>query len=364
MSQMKTVLITGAGAGGSNNLIRGIRHGDYPVRIVGSNADRFALAQSLANENYLLPHARAGAAYIDAVRHVIAAEKVDLVIPSNDIETAVLSAHREELATEFFLPAAKTVDLCQDKFKFSCHMKEHGFPVAETYLLDDLDHVEKIFGCLGHPDKLWCRMRHGTGSKGVLPVNRPEQVRFWVQYWQEMRGVEPGSFTLSEFLPGRDFAFQSLWRDGELIIAKTCERLEYVFGENMPAGTSSSPRVGQLVNNPRVNDVCYRAVRSVDAHATGMFCVDLKENQDGDPCITEINIGRFFMISIVFNTTGQYNMAEFYLRTVFGESVNVPEAARYGDIGKAETFLIRELDNEPTVVTREDLEACFTRLAE
>ena len=129
---MKTVLITGAGGGGSNNLIRGIRSGGYPVRVVGSNADRYALAQSLADKNYLLPHANAGAAYIDAVRHVMAAERVDLVIPNNDAETAVLSAHREELPTEFFLPAAKTVELCQDKFKFSCYLREHGFQVAET----------------------------------------------------------------------------------------------------------------------------------------------------------------------------------------------------------------------------------------
>lgn len=360
---MKTVLVTGAGSGGSNNLIRGIRRGAYPVRIVGSNADRYALAQSLADKNYALPWANAGPAYLDAVRRVIADEGVDVVIPNNDTETAVLSTHREQIPAEFFLPVAETVELCQDKFKFSRHLSEHGFPVAETYSLDDLDHVEEIFERLGNPEKLWCRMRHGSGSKGTIPVNRPDQVRFWVQYWQEMRGVKPGAFTLSEYLPGRDFAFQSLWREGELVIAKTCERLDYVFGENMPAGTSSSPRVGRLVNDPGVNDMCTRAVRSVDPHATGMFCVDLKENANGDPCITEINIGRFFMISIVFNTTGQYNMAELYLRTVFGESVAVPEAARYGDIGSSETFLVREVDNEPTVISREDFEAGFTDLA-
>ena len=69
------------------------------------------------------------------------------------------------------------------------------------------------------------------------------------------------------------------------------------------------------------------------------------------------------MISIVFNTTGRYNMAELYLRTVFGESVDVPEAARYGDTGPSEIFLVREVDNEPAVITREDFEAGFTDLS-
>ena len=37
-------------------------------------------------------------------------------------------------------------------------------------------------------------------------------------------------FLLCEYLPGRDYAVQSLWHEGELIQAKTCERLEYLFG--------------------------------------------------------------------------------------------------------------------------------------
>ena len=177
-----------------------------------------------------------------------------------------------------------------------------------------------------------------------------------------MRGVGPNMFLLSEYLPGRDYAFQSLWRDGELIIAKTCERLVYIFGENMPSGTSSSPRIGRLVNNPVVNDICERAVRSIDPKATGMFCIDLKEDKDGTPCITEINIGRFFMITIVFNTTGRFNMAELYLRLALGERVDVPDTSRFDDIGDSETYLVREVDNEPTVISRRGLEGRYVSL--
>ena len=61
----------------------------------------------------------------------------------------------------------------------------------------------------------------------------------------------------------------------------------------MPSGTSSSPRVGRLTNDPRVNKLCSDVVLKLDREATGMFCIDLKEASDGTPCITEINIGRF-----------------------------------------------------------------------
>ena len=42
-----------------------------------------------------------------------------------------------------------------------------------------------------------------------------EQAWSWISYWNEMRGIPIEEFTLSEYLPGRDFNVQGLWRDGE-----------------------------------------------------------------------------------------------------------------------------------------------------
>src|SRR6185436_16299755 len=58
--------------------------------------------------------------------------------------------------------------------------------------------------------------------------------------------VSTASFTLSEYLPGRDFAAQGLWRDGELLLLKVCERLSYFGGGSQPSGTSSTPALGKL----------------------------------------------------------------------------------------------------------------------
>ena len=62
------------------------------------------------------------------------------------------------------------------------------------------------------------------------------------------------------------------------------------------------------------------------------------------------------MISPVFSFSGKYNMAELYLSLAFGEQVDVSEAERYGDIGSEETLLVRELDNEPAIMTRLEIE--------
>jgi carbamoyl-phosphate synthase large subunit len=212
---------------------------------------------------------------------------------------------------------------------------------------------------VGAHERFWCRLRRGSGAMAALPVTSAAHARCWIGYWELLRGVPASAFLLSEYLPGRDFAFQSLWHGGTLVLAKTCERLSYLMGDRMPSGSSSTPRVGRLVREARVNDACTAAVRAVDPRATGMFCVDVKEDRHGVPCITEINVGRFFMISPVFHAAGRHDMADLYLRVAFGEPVIVPDEDRYDDIGTEDTFLVRELDHEPAVLTRADIESRY-----
>ncbi len=359
---MKTILITGAGSGGSTNLIRSIRHSGYPVRIIGSNADKFTLAQSLADTNYCIPRGDSGDAYFDAVNEIVARENVDLLVPNNDTEVRVMAFNRKRLNAPVFLPDEETVTICQDKFVFSQKMIAGGFKVAETISIDTIEDVDKAFDHFRGHEKLWCRMRKGSGSAGALPVSKPEQAKAWIRYWQDMRGVPEGMFLLSEYLPGRDYAFQSLWNRGELVVAKTCERLAYHFARQMPSNASSTPSLGKLLVNPVVNDLCTRAIKSIAPNATGMFSADLKEDRDGNPCITEINIGRFFMITIAFNTVGKHNMAELYLKLAFGEPVSVPENERYNDIGDEDTYLIRGLDNQAAVISASQMEKGMVNL--
>ncbi len=355
----KKVLITGAGSGGTTNLIRSIQHSHYPVEIIGSNADKFSLSRSLAKQNYYVPRAETGGPYFAAINEIISREKLDLLIPNNDTEVRVIACNRDLLDAPVFLPDKEAIAICQDKFVFANKMIEGGFKVAQTVSIDTLEDVDKAFDIFKDHEKLWCRMRKGSGSAGAIPVSKAEQAKFWIKYWQDMRGVPEGMFIISEYLPGRDFAFQSIWKNGELILAKTCQRLEYHFARMMPSNASSTPSLGKLVKNPVVDDLCTKAVRSIDPKATGMFSVDLKEDREGKPCITEINIGRFFMITIAFNVVGKHNMAEVYLKLAFNEPVNIPESERYNDIGDDETYLIRGLDNLAGVITKNELEQGF-----
>ena len=99
--------------------------------------------------------------------------------------------------------------------------------MAETYHVEKIDDVDIIFSKFDS-DLLWCRAIKGAGSKGATKVKDSEQAKWWIKYWNEMRGMKISDFTISEFLPGKDFACQSTWKDGELILMKAAERLSYI----------------------------------------------------------------------------------------------------------------------------------------
>jgi len=354
---MRRIIVTGAGGGGSNNLIRSIRKSGYNVYIIGTNMDKFLLIKSLADKNYVLPPGT-DIKYIPALNKLIDIEKVELVVPNSDTEVRVISENREKLKCRVFLPKKETVRLCQDKYKMIRYLSKKGVDVPETLEIKSLDDVDEVCERLmskSNSNCLWCRLRDSSGSMASLPVKDAEQAKFWIKYWRDMRGVSERRFIISEYLPGRDYAFQSIWKDGEIVIGKTCERISYIFERQMPSGQSSTPKIARLVYNEDVVETCVKAVKAIDNEATGNFCIDLKEDAEGVPHITEINIGRFFMITNIFNLSGKYNMAEIYLKLAFDEPVRIEERLKFRDIDE-NVYLIRGLDTLPDVVNINVLE--------
>jgi len=121
-----------------------------------------------------------------------------------------------------------------------------------------------------------------AGALGALPVQTPEQARSWIRYWKEMRGVPAKAFVLSEYLPGRDFGCQSVWKDGKLVLIKTI-RATVLSWYGQPAVGRSPPcgRSPRQSSKSKVVDTCVRAIKLLDARASGVFSVDLKRGCGG-----------------------------------------------------------------------------------
>jgi carbamoylphosphate synthase large subunit len=345
----RQLLVLGAGSGAGNNLIRSLRLGDPSLAIVGAHRDRFLLRNSAADRNHLLPSAT-HADFVDELARIVEHERVALLIPTSDVDVRALAAMRDRLPCRAFLPALDVVDLCRDKYALNVRLRQRGVPVPLTYPLATLADVDDVFRRLAPHRRLWCRTREGHGGRGGLLVESPEQARAWIGYWHEMRGVPPTAFTLAEYLPGRDFAAQSLWRDGELILIKNYERLS-ALGGGQPGSTSSLAALSRTMIDARVPAVTTAAMRAVDERASGVFCWDLRENADGVLCVTEINAGRFGLSTNIFDLPGRHNMAVTYVRLALGDDVGFRD--EYDAV--EDYYMIRDFDTVPAIFHADEL---------
>jgi carbamoylphosphate synthase large subunit len=342
------VLVLEAGSAASNNLIRSLKAGDPSLVVFGCNEDPFVLKKSPADRNYLLPDFCSVS--LAPLRRIVKAERIDLVIPTNDADVFDLSKLRNKLGCRTFLPRHSVIDRCQDKYALTVFLRRRGIPVPQTYAIGNAAKVTALFRRFDASEQLWCRIRAGSGSNGAIPVTCPAQVRSWIAYWERMRAVPPGSFTLSEYLPGRDFCVQCLWDRGRLVLAKMAERITYIDSGN-PSGVSSTPALAQTAFDPRILEICEQAVRALDADASGVFFVDLKENDDGEPYITEINAGRFATITNIHDLAGKHNMAVAFVRLALGRPTGIREVSDYSP----GFYLVRSVDTLPAVVSEDEL---------
>lgn len=317
---MKRILVTGAGGSAAANFIKSLRLAPEPFYIVGTDIKPYHLELAEVNKGYILPSANAPD-YLTKLNLLIERERIDFVHPQPDIEVRMLSENRECINAKLFLPSKKTIRICQDKIATLQCLASVGVPIPKAYLICNEQELKQALEILlSKHEKAWLRTTQGAGAMASLPVSHLKHALAWIDYWASMKGIGYGQFMVSEFLPGKEFAFQSLWYQGKIIVSQARERIQYILAHASPSGQTSSPSVAKTIHREDVNKIATKAVLAVDSNATGVFCVDLKENQDGIPCVTEINAGRFFTTSNFFTEAG-CNMPYYYIKLAFGEEL-------------------------------------------
>ena len=343
-------LVIGAGTGSSGNVIRALRAMTPPPAIVGVNHDRFTLKQSLADRNYLCPP-YATSAFINTVLDLVDRERINVVMPGDDDAVKALSDARRRFPIALFLPRRATIDLCQDKYALNVFLRQRAVAAPLTYAVRSLGDVDRIFARFSRDGLLWCRARRGSRSLAAIPVASPEQARAWITQWRDLRGLKVSEFTLSEYLPGRHFIVQSVWRDGRLLLAQAVEVLSYFAAGNNPSGVFSLSSLAKTVTAPEAIEVTLRAIRAIEKRPSGTFFVELKEKMPGAPCITEINAGRFPSGVTALLAVGKHNMVGVFARAAAGEPVAIDDPH-----GSSEDYyLVRDIDAVPGVFSEADL---------
>ena len=319
---MITIILTGAGGSAAENYLQSLRLSKLEIRVVGADIAPARLHLSSADERFVLPRLD-DPNYLPALNSAISYYSADILHSQPDAEVTFVGRNREKITANLFLPSQQTLEIASDKAAFASRMSSRGVPVPESTDLESFGHLHDVVRSFRtRHDRLWLRARSGAGSRASLPIRTASQAAAWVQWWVEERGMSVTDFMISEMLPGREYAYQSIWQEGQLIAGQLRERLEYLYGFLSPSGQSSTPAVARTVSEPNVDDLAQDAIRALDEKPTGVYCVDIKTDASGQARVTEINAGRFFTTSNFFSAAG-LNMPLMAVRAALGEDLPV-----------------------------------------
>jgi biotin carboxylase len=345
------VLLTGAGGSAAANVFDALRRASNEYRVVGADISPVRLHLSLADARCVLPPV-SDDRYLDSLIATLEHHRIDVLHAQPDPEVSAISRIREVLPSATFLPSHDAIETASDKALFAARMAQHGVPVPSSVDFEDRDQAAaQTSALLDRHERVWVRARRGAGARASLPVRSVTQALAWIDWWISEKGMGISDFMAAEMLPGREFAYQSIWQDGQLIVGQARERVEYLYGFLTPSGQTSTPAVARTVREERIDHLALDAIRALDPRPHGIYCVDIKESAEGDPRVTEINTGRFFTTSNFFAAAG-LNMPDMAIRAALGETLNPIGTSPL----EAGLYWIRMVDMAYALVAERDLD--------
>jgi carbamoylphosphate synthase large subunit len=340
------VLILGAGGTAGNNVVESLLDSPEPMYLVGTDCNHYHLEWPETQKVYLLPP-HSAPDYIDRVNEVVERERIDFIHAQPDSEVKTISDGRDRLRAPVFLPAREVVDLLHDKLRSAAIWQAAGLHDFPTLVVADEASIRQAAATLGLP--FWLRAAVGAGARGSTLVENIETAIHWLGYWRA-RGAG-WTFIAQPYLPGREFAFQSLWHEGRLITSQGRERIEYIFPHIAPSGRTGTSAVTVTVHDDALNRVATQTIRAVDSRPHGVYSVDLVTDRQGRLVPTEINAGRFFTTTYFFTMAG-LNMPYYYVRLALGRSI--PDLPAYNALPAGLNW-IRHMDCPAVLVSDEEM---------
>jgi hypothetical protein len=309
---MKRIMITAAGGTPATNFVRSLRAAPEKMYLVGTDCDKYCLMRAETDEKFLVPEANKED-YIDILNQIIDENKLEFLHVQNDIEMKIISENRDKLHIPVFLPSKKTVNICLDKLESYKKWEIAGIKQPKTILIANENDLKVAFERLG--SKIWIRDTTGAGGRGSLATSSFKVAKAWLDFREGWN-----KYTAAECLEPQSVTWQSIWREGELIVAQARKRLYWELSRLAPSGITGITGTGITFSDEKLDKIAQEAIFAIDKKPHGIFSVDLTYDKDGLPNPTEINIGRFFTTHEFFTKAG-LNMPYIVVKIAYNEKI-------------------------------------------
>ena len=348
------ILITGVGGPTPRSFAISLKkyskYADFEFIATDINPLSIGLYQKdIFKKSYVIPKA-SDKNYWQVIESIIKENNIDYAVVLPELEVIAWSKRQEEgkLPCKVLLPDLVLAELLVDKAKMTEVLKGLDLVPKSVEFSRSDENLERISEQLGYP--YWVRSTSGSSGLGSLKIKDENSLKNWIH-------INPNvhSFLASKFLEGRNLACKMLYFNGKLLRAAIGERVNYIMAKVAPSGITGNTSFGRLLNEPKVFEVANKAMEHMFKHTGakkhGFFTVDFKEDKNGKPYITEVNV-RHVAFTQCF-AAGGANFAEDTMRLLDSDP-NYDKSFKLYEFEKDLIFL-RDVDSLPILMKEIDL---------
>jgi len=350
------ILVTGVGGPTPRSFVRAVKLADTEqsarFRFVGVDCDPLAYGlydQTLFDKTYLVPRADS-ADYWDRINRIIEEENIEaaIVLPEVEVLEWAKNGGRLKRGVIVHLPEYSLANTLVNKHRLHEYLGDTSWVPRFSkvdpgvYNYDELsDEVGEVF---------WIRSTEGSSGLGSLKIESKSALAQWISI---NRGVK--EFIATEYLPGRNMACKMLYFDGKLKRTACAERVEYIMAKVAPSGITGNTSFGRLINEPDLVEISEKALELIAEKTgtvlNGIFTVDYKEDADGNPKITEINIRHVAFTSSM--AAGGANIPADTIKAMIEGDGHSMERIDYRYPDKL--IFLRDVDSPPIIMKESEL---------
>ncbi len=346
------ILITGIGGPTPRSIAHRIRESYPSAKLIGADVNHKALGfylHNLVDFRVSVPRATEET-YWERIEKIIRDYSIDFAIiqPESEVkEWGNYFKKNQKFPCPTIIPPLEHTDSLMNKARMSDLLKETNFIPKTVTLHQSNADFSMVETQIGFP--CWIRASVGSGGLGSLKINSLKELEAWLFIHKDVP-----EFTVSEFLAGRHLANQMLYIDGELIKNAGLHCAEYVMADIAPSKVTGNTSFGRFINEEKLLEFCEEVMEYIcertSTKAHGVYSFDLKENENGELKVTEINI-RHMAYTGIMGLVG-FDLVGDTIKYLTGQKDTIVRGRHEFD---SDYIFLRDVDERPIVMREQDL---------
>jgi carbamoyl-phosphate synthase large subunit len=198
---MNNILVTGAGGGVGQSVLKALQGSAYGV--VGVDSEELATGLHAVPKAYK-GHRAVEAGFIDRLLEICLREECGLIFAGHDVELLPLSEHSARFTSKGIVPlvsSPQVIRTCDDKLATNNFLELHGFPAPHTKRLSEVS-------CFDRPVVLKPQ-KGGARSRKTYVAHSPKELSLYRQL------VDPDNCIVQEYIEGDEYTCGTVTLDGK-----------------------------------------------------------------------------------------------------------------------------------------------------